>query len=245
MRRVPRFAFRAAAAFLVLIVLYGLLLLFPEPLFAYRVEEGPFVVYSRKPLPHALVARNLRDAEARLRHSEIHRGDLRHRVFVTGSKSLYRLRNGPYSGAIARNVDLGNAILLPDLNHEAARVVHFDGRSAPLDEILAHEATHTFVQERLGAVRALCLPFWKKEGYAQYVGLDFFPLAAGTRALEGPEKHPSLPGGGPVPRHYLEAAVVWAHRMQIEAETFDEVMARNEPFAELLRDALSAARSAP
>jgi hypothetical protein len=245
MRRVRRYASRAAAAFLVLVVLYGLLLMFPEPLFAYRLEEGPFVVYSRKPLPQALVARNFSGAEARLRRSEIHRGNVRHRVFVTGSQSLYRLLNGPYSGAIARNVDLGNAILLPDLNHEAARVVHFDGRSAPLDQILAHEATHTFVQERLGAVRALCLPFWKKEGYAQYVGLDFFPLAAGTRALEGPEKHPSLPGGGPVPRHYLEAAVVWAHRMQIEAETFDEVMARNEPFAELLRDALSAARSAP
>jgi hypothetical protein len=56
MRRVRRYASRAAAAFLVLVVLYGLLLMFPEPLFAYRLEEGPFVVYSRKPLPRALVA---------------------------------------------------------------------------------------------------------------------------------------------------------------------------------------------
>ncbi len=245
MRRALRFSSRAAAAVSVLVLLYGLLLAFPEPLFAHRIEEGPFLVYSRKPVQHALVAPRLRNAEERLRRSEIHRSGATHRVFVTGSKSLYRLLNGPYHEAIARNVELGNAIFLPDLDGEGASVVHFDGRRAPLDEILAHEAIHTFVQHRLGAVRAMRLPFWKKEGYAQYVGLAFFPFTVGAKALESAEKHPSLPGGSPVPRHYLEAAVVWAHRMQIEGEDFDEVIARDEPFSRLLEEALSAAKAAP
>ena len=95
MRRVLRYSSRAAAAAFVLVLLYGLLLAFPEPLFAYRIEEGSFVVYSRKPLPHALVASQLRNAEERLGRSEIHRSGVKHRVFVTGSKSLYRLLNGP------------------------------------------------------------------------------------------------------------------------------------------------------
>ncbi len=245
MRRALRFSFRAAAALIVLVLVYGLLLAFPEPLFAHRIQEGPFLVYSRKPVSHALVAPHLRDAEERLRRSEIHRSGATHRVFVTGSRTLYRLLNGPYYGAIARNVELGNAIFLPDLGVDAATVVHFDGRSAPLDEILAHEAAHTFVQDRLGMVRALRLPFWKKEGYVQYVALDLLPFTVGAKALASAEQHPSLPGGAPVPRHYLEAAVVWAHRMQIEGESFDEVIASVQPFPRLLEEALSAAKEAP
>jgi len=146
MRRGLGYCTRAAASFFVLVILYGLLLAFPGPLFAHRIEEGPFVVY------------------------------------------------------------------------------------------------HTFVQERLGAVRTIRLPFWKKEGYAQYVALDFFSLDAGARALASPEKRPRLPGASPVPRHYLEAAVVWSHRMQIEGESFDEVIARTDPFPRLLEQALSAAK---
>jgi hypothetical protein len=90
-------------------------------------------------------------------------------------------------------------------------------------------------------VRALRLPFWKKEGYAQYVGLDFFPLAVGAESLASPEEPPRLPGRDPVPRRYLEAAVVWAYLLQVEGRSFDEVMARQETLPALLERARRAA----
>jgi len=40
MRRALRFSSRAAAFVFALVLLYGLLLAFPEPLFAHRIEEG-------------------------------------------------------------------------------------------------------------------------------------------------------------------------------------------------------------
>jgi hypothetical protein len=236
---------RAAAAGALALVVYALLLAFPEPLFAHRIEQGSFVLYSRGPLRRELVAPRLLLAEARLERAEIHHRGESHRVFVTGSKTLYRLVNGPYYAAIARNVELGNAIFLPNLDPEAARVVHFDGRFAPLEEILAHEAIHTIVQERLGLARAIRLPFWKKEGYAQYVALDFFPLASGVSALRSADEHPTLEGGSAVPRHYLEAAVVWAHRISVKHESFDEIIEIEDPFPELLDEALRAATKAP
>jgi hypothetical protein len=236
---------RAGVLGLAVVLLYGLLLAFPEPLFAHRIQEGSFLIYSREPFPRALAAPQVRRAEARLERSEIHRAGATHRVFITGSAGLYRLVNGPYYDAIARNVELGNAIFLPRIDREAARVVHFDGRSAPLDAILAHEATHTLVQDRIGLARAIRLPFWKKEGYAEYVALDFFPLASGVSALRTEAASPSLPGGHPVPRRYLEAAVIWAHRMSIAGESFDEVIASNRSFRELLEEALGAATEAP
>jgi hypothetical protein len=243
MKRIRRVASLAVAVVLVLVVLYGLLLAFPEPLFAHRIEQGPFIIYSREEVHRELLAPRIQEAQRRLERSEIHRSGAKHRVFVTGSKSLHRLFNGPYFTAIARNTEVGNAIFLPRLDPDGARVVHFDGRSAPLEEILAHEAIHTFVQERLGFVRAIRLPFWKKEGYAQYLGMDFFPLEVGGQSLASPERNPRLPGGNPVPRPYFEAALVWAHRMQVEKESFDEVMARREPFSDLLEEALAAAES--
>jgi hypothetical protein len=236
---------RAGLLGLAIAGLYGILLAFPEPLFAYRIAEGSFVLYSREPISPELAAPPIRRAEALLERSEIHRAGVSHRVFVSGSEGLYRLVNGPYSSAIARNVEFGNAIFLPRLDRDAARVVHFDGRSAPLDEILAHEAMHTLVQERLGLARAIRLPFWKKEGYAEYVALGYFPLASGVIALKSDATNPSLPGGDPVPRRYLEAAVVWAHRIAIVGESFDDVIADTAPFPELLEEALRAATEAP
>jgi hypothetical protein len=207
-----------------------LLLVFPEPLFAHRIEEGPFLVYSRRSLSRHLIAPHLREAERRLARSEIHQRGARHRVFVTGSSALYHLLNGPYYRSIARNVDIGNAILLRELDDRAGRVVHFDGRSAPIEEILAHEATHSFIQRRLGLVRALRLPFWKKEGYAQYVALDFFPLAGAMEWLASAEEPP-------IPRRYLEAAAVWAYLLQVEGQSFDKVIAREESLPVLLERA--------
>jgi hypothetical protein len=141
---------------------------------------------------------------------------------------------------MARNVELTHAILLPMLQEEKALVVHFDGRTAELAEILAHEATHTFVQERVGFLRAFRLPFWKKEGYAEYVGLDFPPVAVLARALvSSAGSTVELPDGTAHPRRYLEAAAIWAHFHEIRQESFDEILARREPLDSLLTEALA------
>jgi hypothetical protein len=236
--RLSRTLSRAACGAVALALLYTLLLVFPEPLFAHRIEEGPFILHSRRPLSRDRIAPQLKEAERRLARSEIYQNGGTHRVFITGSPALYRLLNGPYYRSMARNVDMGNAILLPELDARGARVLHFDGRTAPLEEILAHEAIHSFVQDHLGLLRALRLPFWKKEGYAQYVALDFLPFAAGIQSLASDEE-PS------VPRHYLEAAVVWAYLMQVEQQSFDAVMSEAEPFSALLARARRAAEGGP
>jgi hypothetical protein len=235
-----RVSLRVSSILVAVVGLYGLLLAFPEPLFGYRLDEHPFIVYSRAPISHGAVATELREAGRRLGQSEIRRHGPRHRVFVTGSPFLYRLLNGPYTGGMARNVELTHAILLPKLEAEKGLVVHFDGRTAALAEILAHEATHTFVQERVGFLRALRLPFWKKEGYAEYVGLDFPPAAVLAQALvSSAGSTVELPDGTLHPRRYLEAAAVWAHFHEIRRESFDEILARSETLDSLLTEALA------
>jgi hypothetical protein len=235
-----RVSLRLSSVLVAFVGLYGLLLAFPEPLFGYRMEERPFVVYSRDPISRSAVAPLLREAERRLERSEIQTPGARHRVFVTGSRFLYRFFHGPYAGGMARNVELTHAILLPKLEERKGLVVHFDGRTAELAEILAHEATHTFVRERVGFLGALRLPFWKKEGYAEYVGLDFPPAAVLAQALvSSAGSSVELPDGTAHPRRYLEAAAVWAHFHEIRRESFDEILARSEPLDALLTEALA------
>jgi hypothetical protein len=106
---------------------------------------------------------------AKLERSKIFDGSVHFRVFIADNKYLYTFFNGPYHSAIARNHEIGNAIFVPTLDGKRERIVHFDGRSAGAANILAHEAVHTLMARRLGLYRSLRLPWWKREGYAEYI----------------------------------------------------------------------------
>ena len=60
--------------------------------------------------------------------AEIYDPAIRHRVFIVNSPTLWLLLNGPYRHAMARNVEIGNAIFVPSLDIEKRAIVHFDGR---------------------------------------------------------------------------------------------------------------------
>jgi len=48
---------------------------------------------------------------------------------------------------MARNYEFHNSIFVPQLDLTSGNVVHFDGKTAPIALILAHEMTHTSVKE--------------------------------------------------------------------------------------------------
>ncbi|HYR46685.1 MAG TPA: hypothetical protein VER78_06735 [Thermoanaerobaculia bacterium] len=186
------------------VCLYLLVLAFPEPLFAYSLARENFRVYSR----HAIdpgVGEILDEVNRRLSRSEINVAALTHRVFILDTPAWNSFFNGPYRAAMGRNCEIGNAVFIPRLDVQGGRVVHFDGRSAEAASILAHECAHTLVQRRLGLIRMWRLPFWKKEGYAEYIGMD--------EARSEPEPMP-----------YRRARLRWKFLLEKEGLTFDQVM---------------------
>jgi hypothetical protein len=152
-RRLLRGFILLTGTVVVTIAAYGTLLAFPEPLFAHKYSYRNFVIYSRAPIDDRMRA-ELDVVSQRLARSELNDASIVHRVFVAGSPRWYAFFNGPYRGAMARNYEFNNSIFVPQLDLASGTVVHFDGRTAPIAAILAHEMTHTLSQKRLGLIRS-------------------------------------------------------------------------------------------
>jgi hypothetical protein len=186
------------------VCLYLLVLAYPEPLYAHSFTYENFRVYSRHGVDPG-VREILDEVNRRLSRSEINLPTLTHRLFVLETPARNAFFNGPYRAAMSRNCEIGNAIFVPRLDVRAGRVVHFDGRSAEAAAILTHECVHTLVQRRLGLIRVWRLPFWKKEGYAEYIGVNE------ARSESEPEP-------------YRRARLRWKVLLEREGRSFDEVM---------------------
>jgi hypothetical protein len=200
-----RVALRMMALFVGVVCAYLTLLGFPEPFFPIATAHASVTLRATAALDTAAASRIIDSVLVRVSESELYDPAVRHRVFVFGDQRLWALFNGPYQGAIARNCDLGNAIFIPRLDPRGNRIVHFDGRSADAVGVLAHEIVHTFMERRVG-LRYWLLPWWKREGYPEYVG-----SARGTR-LESPAA-------------YREAALAWKVLIEERGMTFDQVVA--------------------
>jgi hypothetical protein len=220
-RRLLRRLVWISVAVVILITAYGTVLAFPEPLFAYKYSYKNFVIYSRNPLDDR-IRTQLDVVSQRLATSELNDPTLVHRVFVAGSPSWYAFFNGPYRGAMARNYEFNNSIFVTQLDLATEKVVHFDGRTAPIATILAHEMTHTLSQRRLGIIRSWRTPSWKKEGYAEYIGDPRTePLVEDLRMLE------SAGDDSAVPKRYFEAAILWRYLADVRKMSFAEIMSHS------------------
>jgi len=203
-RKLLRVAAASGSALPTFTAVYLLLLAHPEPMFPLSVTYGNFTFYSRTPLPPQ-VASIAAEAGKRLATSELGVPAVAQRVFVVEKPWLWTLLNGPFRGAIARNVELGNAILIPTLDIEHRAIRHFDGRTAGAVSVLTHESVHTLVQRRIGLLRLWRLPWWKKEGYPEYI--------ASQRCAQSE-----------APARYQEAARKWKKLLETDHMTFDQVI---------------------
>jgi hypothetical protein len=99
-----------------------------------------------------------------------------YRVFLCGDESLYSLfarltRRAPNSLAIGLSV-LDNMYLneakIQRFAAAGPGVIYHSRYEGSVAEVIAHEIAHDNVVEAIGIRRALRMPVWKSEGYAEY-----------------------------------------------------------------------------
>jgi hypothetical protein len=155
------------------VVAYLFLLSFPQVLFAQEISYGNLTIYSREPLDTNIYA-VLDKVETRLAASEINHPEVKPKIFLTNSFSLYALLSLYLGG---NSFGKGFAAL-PTNNifinkSDPAKDLVF--RNAPannersLSGVIVHETTHLLIRKKFGYWRNLTMPTWKKEGYAEYV----------------------------------------------------------------------------
>jgi hypothetical protein len=157
-----------------------------------------------------------REGEERVGAAELYDWRVEQRVFIVDRPWLWTLLNGPYRQAIARNVELSDAILIPRLDIAAREIVHFDGRRAGAVNVLAHEAVHTLVRRRIGRLRLWRLQWWQKEGYAEYIA------SAAASESEAPAR-------------YRDAALAWKYLLEQRRLSFDQVLTLDDSLSGVLR----------
>jgi hypothetical protein len=158
------------------VALFGILIIWPDPLFAYSLSSGRIVVASDRPIPAAGGERFLRDCERLLERSPLKPQGRRYRLYVTNAawrQRLYFLPH-PYAWGLAYASGLGGSVFLTGANFDSGRVVHWGYEGTPprtLAYLCAHELTHIVIGEHVGLERFF-LPQWIWEGLPDYVGIE-------------------------------------------------------------------------
>jgi hypothetical protein len=141
-------------AALATLFLYGGLILWPKPLFAYSLATGQIVIASDRPIPAAGGERLLLACERLLARSPLQSGSRPLKVFVANEEWRRRIfflaAPDAWGVAYAR---FGGSVFLGGADFETGRVVHRGYVGTPprtLAYLCAHELTHAIVAEHLG-----------------------------------------------------------------------------------------------
>jgi hypothetical protein len=161
-------------ALLLLAALLGTTTAAPQLLaWPYSAEIGHVLVYSEQPIPpqmRSVLARS----DALVARSPLAEPGLERRLFLTDGGWRWDLLALTSRGAFALRRPYRDAIVVNASDIAADRVENGApvGGARSLSGVIAHETSHILVAHRIGEWRALMLPGWKSEGYADYVARE-------------------------------------------------------------------------
>jgi hypothetical protein len=157
-------------------LLFGALLMWPDPIFAYSLGTGKIVVSSDQPIPTYGGERFLRDCERLLERSPLKAHSSRYHVYITNTSWRHRLFFLPRPEAWGLTYSLlGGPAFLSRIDFEMGRVVHWEYVGTPPRTaawLCAHELTHIIEAEHAGRLANYRMPQWVFEGFADYVGIE-------------------------------------------------------------------------
>ncbi len=153
-----------------LVLLLGSATFAPQLLaFPYSADFGDTRVYSETPIPPEM-GRVLARADALLAQSPLDQPEMPRTLFLTDGGWRWTLLALSSRGALALRRPFRDAIMF-NTSDVARDRIGVDGARS-LSGVIAHETTHILVARHLGELRALGLPTWKSEGYADYVAQE-------------------------------------------------------------------------
>jgi hypothetical protein len=201
---------------------YLLLLMFPQPLFAYTVTYEHYTVHSREPIDPEIQS-VLDSAETRLKRSPIYDADIDRSIYLTNGFKMYALLSHKAYKSFANSVPFINNVFLNKTDVPGDRVYmnREKNNSRSLSGVIAHETTHLFIRNRYGTVTASLMPAWKNEGYCEYIAGDStISLAEGMRLWR---ENPADDTG----YRYTKYHAMVKYLLEVEGLTVDELFTRN------------------
>ena len=222
----------------------------PYPFFSEKLEYKNYTVYSDSVIDsgfHQL----LDNVNKRLEAVEINQPELNHRLFFCQSEKLFRfftfISEDDYPQQGFNVPALGNIFLSEEFNTKVhnthkgyEEITQYSCVEGNMEEIIAHEIVHSLTYENLEYFEDWSLPFWKKEGYAEYaanIGIikkdTLFDLHERIEDLNDDSFW------GPTfstPRHYYRSQILVQYLSEVKGLSFDDIMADDIKETEVLKE---------
>lgn len=227
----------------VLVTISGLvtILFFPKPLFANKLEHGPFKVYSNDNIDSD-IKRILDNALKLVESSELHDPTLTFEIYLShntlfneiddvllGHRPSARATNNYISFKVA--VDVERNLFFPTFYQKC---------EGNLTYLLAHEMVHVLQTSRYGKIKfnPFTHPeYWKLEGYPEYIARRHDRLTANYDLVKEIDRYIDLEskstdiwisideGGCFAPKHYYKGRLMTEYLMNIKHFTYHKILA--------------------
>ncbi|MBL7809589.1 MAG: hypothetical protein JNN28_17345 [Saprospiraceae bacterium] len=172
---------RASVSLLGLAIIYFLVLLHPNFLFAHSITYKQVTVYSDRDIDNYINA-IIEDALTRIKKSELYDSSIHFKVYICNDLWRFGIftQGNKYAGAVTHYHLTGNIFFRP-CDIENNKIVPpkewyfaenpFTFSDRPLSYYFAHEMTHKLQSDFTGCYD-FSNPTWLTEGYADYIGKD-------------------------------------------------------------------------
>lgn len=198
---------------------YLLLVAFPGVLFAHRMDQGAFRVFSDRPIEPEMRG-ILEDAAGRLARSPLDDGSVDHRLYIANDGWRRTLLSPRSAGAFGSTYAFRWNSILNRVDIAAGVVQNDQPRynRRSLAAVIAHERVHALLHNHFGHIATGLAPTWKVEGYCEYVaGEPSVDLEEGFRRVA--DGSIDVPGG---PRYFRDQLMV-RYLLDVEGMTVDEL----------------------
>jgi hypothetical protein len=225
---------------LVIISGIGTIVLFPQPLFANKLEYKNFKVYSNQEIDEKIKA-TLDNALSLVKESELHDPAYEYDVFISYN-TFYNniddkvLGRGPAARATDNNLVIKVKI---DVEKNLFFPTFYQSCEGNLTSLIAHEMIHCLQTHKYGKLKFS--PFhhpelWKLEGYPEYISRQVKLQAPGYDLTREIERYIELKSkatdiwisveeaGCKVPDYYYKSRLMTEYLIDIKGYTYDQTL---------------------
>ncbi len=151
---------------------YILIIIFPQFIFANKLEYKNFSVYyhSNEISPENIKS-VLDESQKLLMITELFNTDIHQDVFICNSHNEFTFFALFSRKAFAVNYPLTQNIFLSKSSFSDNSIFRNakENNKRSLSGVIAHETTHSLLENKLGTLKYKLLPIWKVEGYCDFV----------------------------------------------------------------------------
>lgn len=243
--------------FLVLVSGLISLVVFPQSLFANKLEHEKFLVYYNNPIEEDKLRLILNDAYQLVERCELHDSDYRFDIFLADGNLFNQIDDLQGKGPSAR-ATAGNIIIKVPIDAEL-NLAHSPISRINLTELIAHEMVHLLQAHTYGLINFSPVkhpPMWKLEGYPEYVARESrrrpnaYDLIAEIErflALEqmSPNGFHEVVEGHFMPAYYLKGRLMIEYLMDVRSMTYDSILKDTRSEDEIFNEMLHWMKSQP